>query len=122
MTYFAGLGMYGLGLGTFYWFWTYEVAGSTLLWSFGLMPLIVVVWAWRRGAMRERLPEDDPGTVAGEHGGPIGTFPAATAWPLFLVISVIVTGAALIYGAILLTVGLSLMMWAILGLTRESDH
>jgi len=66
-------------------------------------------------------PEDDPSasadTVAGED---LGTFPTATAWPEFLVLGVIATGASLIYGLIMLAVGLPLLAWAVIGLARES--
>ena len=41
LRYFALLSAFGLGLGTIYWFLTYELVGAVVLWCFGLMPLIV---------------------------------------------------------------------------------
>jgi hypothetical protein len=39
---------------------------------------------------------------------------------VFLVLGVIVTGASLVYGLLLLPVGMALVAWAIAGLARES--
>jgi hypothetical protein len=43
-----------------------------------------------------------------------------TAWPVFMALGAIVTGASLIYGLILLPVGAVMLAWAIVGLARES--
>ena len=55
-----------------------------------------------------------------EAGESLGSFPTGTAWPLFLVLGVFVTGAGLVYGLILAPVGAVLIVWAVAGLTRES--
>jgi Cytochrome c oxidase subunit IV len=116
-----GLFAFGVTIGTVYWFVTYEWTGAVLLWSFSLTPLIIGLFALGHGWMRGAEPEDDPSaasaTLAGED---LGTFPAATAWPEFLVLGVIATGASLIYGLIMLVVGLPLLAWAVIGLARES--
>jgi hypothetical protein len=112
---------FGAVTGTVYWFLTYEPAGTVLLWSFSLMPLIVAVYAVRRGALRDHRDEDDPdATPQGAAGQEIGTFPATTAWPILLMLGAIVVGASLVYGLILLPVGLALVAWAVFGLMRES--
>ena len=41
-------------------------------------------------------------------------------WPIFLVLGTIVTGASLVYGLILVPVGAALLVWSVLGFTRES--
>ena len=56
-------------------------------------------------------------TQAGEVLGP---FPAETVWPLFLVLGTITIGASLIYGLILLPLGVVLFVWSIVGFARES--
>jgi hypothetical protein len=118
----AGLGAFGLTLGTAYWFIAYEVTGSVLLWTFGAVPLIVAAWIRRRlRAGAGTPPMDDPGGIpVAEAGEVIGSFPAASAWPLFLTLAVVVLGAGLVYGAILLPLGVGLFAFAILGLMRES--
>lgn len=119
--FLIGLSAFGLTIGTIYWFVSYEWTGAVLLWSFSLTPLIIGLFALRHGWMRRAEPEDDP-SASGETlaGQDLGTFPTATAWPEFLVLGVIATGASLIYGLIMLVVGLPLLAWAVIGLARES--
>ena len=119
--YFIALVGFGFGFGTLYWFLTYERAGSILLWSLGLTALVIVTWVIRRRAFDGLGPQDredaSPGDGAGE---PVGSFHSASIWPVFLVLGVIVTGAALVYGLLLLPAGLALWAVAVVGLVRES--
>lgn len=112
---------YGAISGTVYWFMTYEPAGTLLLWSFSLMPVIVAGYLFIQGAMRARTLEDDPDATPDRAAGQeLGTFPAASTWPVVLVLGSITIGASLVYGLILLPVGLGAMALAVLGLMRES--
>ena len=108
--------------GTIYWFISYEPAGTFLLWSFSLMPLIVAGYLVLHGGVRARTMEDDsdasPERAAGEE---LGTFPVASVWPLVLVLGSIAAAASLVYGLLLLPVGLGAMALAVLGLMRESQ-
>jgi hypothetical protein len=121
LRYLAVYSAFGLVLGTVYYVLTQEWVGSIALWFLGLMPAIVGVWWVRHGpsddVRRADDPDADPGAAA---GASIGSFPMASAWPAFLVLGAIVTGAALIYGLILLPVGASMLAWAVFGLARES--
>ncbi|MGH2578637.1 MAG: hypothetical protein ACRDG9_12940, partial [Actinomycetota bacterium] len=54
-------------------------------------------------------------------GQELGTFPAASVWPLVLVLGSIAVGASLVYGLLLLPVGLGVTALAVLGLMRESQ-
>jgi Cytochrome c oxidase subunit IV len=112
---------FGLVLGSVYFALTQEWVGAVALWFLGLMPAIVGVWWIRHGPSRAVHaaddPDADPSSSAGES---LGSFPMATAWPLFLVLGVIVTGASLVYGLLLLPVGAVLLVWSIVGLARES--
>ena len=119
--YFIALSAFGFGFGTLYWFLTYEPVGSILLWSLGLTPLVIAAWVIRRRAFDGLGPQDDddPPPAAGA-GEPVGSFPQASVWPVFLVLGVIVTGAALVYGLLLLPVGIAIWAVAVVGLVRES--
>jgi Cytochrome c oxidase subunit IV len=121
--YLWALCVFAIVLGTIYWFLTYEATGAVLLWALGLMPLIVATWVTRRGVLREPTAEDDaaadPHAAAGEV---VGSFPMASAWPVFLVLGVITVGASLVYGLILLVPGVALMGYAVFGLMRESRN
>lgn len=112
---------FGAISGTIYWFVTYEPAGTLLLWSFSLMPLIVAGFLVLHGGIRARTLEDDPDASPERAAGQeLGTFPAASAWPLVLVLGSITAAASLVYGLLLLPVGLGAMALAVLGLMRES--
>jgi hypothetical protein len=112
---------FGAISGTIYWFVTYEPAGTFLLWSFSLMPLIVAGYLMLHGGVRARSLEDDPDASPDQAAGQeLGTFPAASAWPLVLVLGSIAAAASLVYGLLLLPVGLAVIALAVLGLMRES--
>ncbi|MDH4113082.1 MAG: cytochrome c oxidase subunit 4 [Actinomycetota bacterium] len=121
LRYLWAYSAFGLGLGTVYYALTQEWVGSIALWFLGLMPAIVALWWARHGpspAVREADdPEADPAASA---GASLGSFPMATAWPALLVAGVIVIGASLVYGLILLPVGAAMLVWAVVGLARES--
>ena len=97
--------------------------GSIVLWFLGVMPLIVAMW-WRRhgtdsAAVRASDdPERRPGGL-GRHvarvvpdGHGVAGLPGARRDRD--------RGASLVYGLILLPVGAALLVWAIVGLARES--
>ena len=112
---------FGAISGTIYWFISYEPAGTFLLWSFSLMSLVVAGYLVVHGAVRARSLEDDPDATPDRAAGQeVGTFPAASAWPLVLVLGSITIGASLVYGLLLLPVGLAVTVLAVLGLMRES--
>jgi hypothetical protein len=118
---FVAYGVYGLGLGTLYYALTDEWVGSILLWLIGVAPLLVVAYAVRRRIFRPPPPEDQPdATPADAAGEDLGEFPTSSAWPLFLVLGALTTGAALVYGLLLLPLGLGVIAWAVVGLMRES--
>lgn len=112
---------FGAISGTIYWFVTFEPAGTLLLWSFSLMPLIVAGYLLLHGAAQARTLEDDPDATPDRAAGQeLGPFPAASIWPVVLVLGSITVGASLVYGLLLLPVGLGITALAVLGLMRES--
>jgi hypothetical protein len=122
LRYLGSYAGFGLGLGTGYYLLTDEWVGSTMLWLLGAMPAIVGLWWLRAGSSPAVRASDDPdaGEPASAAGESLGWFPATTGWPVFLVLGVIVTGASLVYGLLLLPVGAVLVIWALIGLVRES--
>ena len=53
-------------------------------------------------------------------GEDLGSFPLESTWPVFLVLGVLLSLAALVYGVFLLPIGCALVIWSVLGLMRES--
>jgi hypothetical protein len=109
-------------LGTIYYFVSDgEWVGSILLWTLGLMPAIVWAYSARRGAFHAPTAQDDPlADPAADPGEELGSFPTATIWPVFLVLGLLVGGASLVYGLILLPLGIAIAGSATIGLMRES--
>jgi len=121
LRYFWVLAAFGLVVGTIYYAITGEWTGSMLLWFLGLMPLIVAVWSVRRGFQRIPRAEDDPeAEPSANAGSSLGSFPLVSVWPLYFVLGVVVVGAGLVYGLILVPAGAALIGWAIVGFMRES--
>ena len=123
MRYFWALSAFLVALGGVYWIRTSEVTGTVLLVVAGVMPLIVAAWATHAGSTRTSLPDDDhEATPADAAGQELGEFPEATGWPVFIVLGIVLTGAAIVYGLILLPAGLALLGWSLVGFVRESRH
>jgi len=119
--YLSILSVFAAVTAAVYWLVTYEAVGAVLLVGFCLMPLIVMLFGIRHGALRDARNEDDPGADPSRSAGEtLGPFPNTTVWPIFLVLGLITVGASLIYGVILIAPGAVLMVWSIVGLTRES--
>jgi hypothetical protein len=108
-----------------YWFVAYERAGATLLASAALMFAILAGYGARRGVFRPREADADPSDrsdarPADAAGETVGSFPLSSAWPPVFALGALLAGASLIFGMLLLPVGLALISIAVLGLMRES--
>lgn len=115
-------GAFMLAVDIVYWLVTYEYAGTLLLgaMSIGLLFAAGYLAAVSRGA---RYPADQPDLrpedAAGER---LGTFTAASTWPIVLAGGVLVTLAGLVYGPWLFVPGMVITVAALLGWTREGDR
>jgi hypothetical protein len=119
--FFGFYAAFTFGVGTFYYVLTGEDIGWIVLSVAGIACALTVAWAWRRGAFAARRYDDDPDAEPGSSAGEeVGDFPAASVWPLIVVLAALAVGAALVYGLILLPVATLLMAWAVVGLMRES--
>lgn len=111
-----------LAVAIVYWFVTYEYAGTFLLgvMAVGLLFAAGYLAAASRGA---RYPADQPDLRPEDAaGGHIGSFAAASTWPIVLAGGVLVTLAGLVYGPWLFAPGMVITVAALLGWTRESDR
>jgi hypothetical protein len=119
--YFGGLAVFAFVLTAIYWFRTREWAGTLLLAFFGIVPSILVAWSIVHGRTRESMTSDDPDATPQQAAGEaIGSFPMVSAWPVFFVLGTVVAAAGLVYGLILVPAGAAVMVWAVVGLMRES--
>jgi Cytochrome c oxidase subunit IV len=121
--FMGALGAFGVATGLIYWLTTGERAGTVLLVAFGLMPLIVIAWILTRAAAADaatRAADDPDATPSDASGEVLGSFPTASLWPIFLVLGAVVAGAGLVYGLLLVPIGIGIGGVAVLGLMRES--
>ena len=106
-------------IATAYWFVTYEPAGTALLASLMLAPLLVAAFVARRTGDRrdpEDRPEAPPSSAEGRRIGPIV---ASTAWPALVGGGAVLLAGGLVYAPWLLAVGAVAFALGILGLARE---
>lgn len=115
------LSAFGIVTGLVYWALTGELVGVVLLLGFAAMPGLIGAFMMMHGSTEAADASDDPIAEPSARAGELlGPFPAVTIWPIVLVGGVIVIGASLIYGLILLAPGAALFCWGVLGLARES--
>jgi hypothetical protein len=120
IAFWAYVAVFGLVVGTIYWFASYEQAGTVLLLFMGFCGLTIGGYLFVR-ARRAKLPEDDPKADHADAGEePIGRFSAGSLWPILMGLGVATGIEGFIYGRWLLVVGALLFGWATIGLMQES--
>lgn len=107
-------------IGVVYWFVSYEPAGSALLASMAVAPLIAAVYVFVRNR-DEPAPEDRDDADPGDGAGRYASLPSASPWPPLLALGFGLGGGGLIYGRWLLLLGLLVCVVAVIGLMRESE-
>ena len=118
--FLALAGLFGLVLGTVYWYVSHEHAGTVLLLLMGAAPMIIAWFLWRR-TRRRAYPEDDPDAdYAAGAGDELGSFSTGSLWPFVMGIGVLIGLEGFIYGIWLLVGGLLLFASATVGLMQES--
>lgn len=117
---FLGSALFSAAIGLLYWLVSGEPAGTALLASMVLAPGTLAVYASLSARGQELPPQDRP--EAGPADGadePVGTFAAASAWPVILGAGSLLVAAGLAYGVWLLIPAAALLMLAVVGLARE---
>jgi hypothetical protein len=118
--FWAYASAFGFVVGTFYWFLTYEPAGTLLLLFMGLCGLVISGYLYLK-ARSARLPEDDPqADFADDAGVTIGHFSSGSLWPVLMGLGIAIGIQGFIYGRWLLITGGILFVWATIGLMQES--
>jgi hypothetical protein len=107
-----------------YWFVDVsEEEGRVLLILWTVMVATVGGYLLFHGMLRDRRPapeDDDAATPSDAAGREVGAFPFSSMWPIVFVGGIVMVGASLIYGLLLLPVGVAVVAIAVLGLMRES--
>lgn len=112
--------VFGLAVGSVYWFVSYEEAGTLFLLLMGAAAGLVAGYLLLKGRGVPR-PEDDPDASPGdEPGATVGVFSSGSIWPFVMALGVVVGMQGFIYGRWLLLVGGIVFTAAALGMIRES--
>jgi hypothetical protein len=118
--FLIGAGAFGAMVGVVYWFLAYEQAGFVMLLFMGLGSSFVggyLLWKMHR----VRRAEDDPDAEhAAEAGTAVGRFSSGSVWPLVMGLSVALGTQGLVFGVWLALFGVTLFVWATIGLMLES--
>jgi hypothetical protein len=118
--FLLGAGAFGAAVGVVYWFLSYEEAGFAMLLFMGLASSMVGGYLlWKMG----RVPraEDDPDAEhAMSAGARVGRFSSGSVWPLVMAVALVFATEGLVFGLWLLLFGVTLFVWAIVGLMLES--
>jgi Cytochrome c oxidase subunit IV len=111
-------GAFGLVVGAAHWMMTSEPAGTVLLLSFGVAPLVVAGYLWSRRT--EPGPEDRADARPEETAGqPVGVFVATSAWPVILAVASMLLAGGLVFGIWLLLPAAALFTLALVRLAGE---
>jgi hypothetical protein len=133
--FFVFMGVFGLVLAAIYWFLSYEVAGTILLFGFGAGAGLLGVGLYRsrpravamgverkagdRSSAASQLDSGDGGDVSGGGAGgidnpfetPLGRLPGETLAPLALGLGAALALTAVVFGPWLLVAGLVPLAW-----------
>jgi hypothetical protein len=115
-----GAGAFGVVVAVVYWFLDYEEAGFAMLLFMGLASTMVGGYLlWKMGRVRRH--EDDPeASHADAAGESVGRFSGGSIWPLVMGVSLVVATQGLVFGVWLVLFGVTLFVWATVGLMLES--
>ena len=118
--FLIGAGLFSIVVAVVYWFLAYEEAGFALLLFMGMASALVGGYLlWKMG--RVRRPEDDTdATLADAAGEPVGRFSSGSVWPLVMGIALMIATQGLVFGLWLALFGVTLFVWATVGLMLES--
>jgi Flp pilus assembly protein TadB len=118
----AFAGLFGVGVGTVYWFLSSERAGTVFLILMGAATAYVAAYLMlKRREAADGLPEDDAAAdQAASSGQPVGRFHTGSGWPVLMAAGLAVASTGLVYGIWLIVAGGILLVAAVVGLMQES--
>ncbi|HUC05952.1 MAG TPA: cytochrome c oxidase subunit 4 [Acidimicrobiales bacterium] len=128
------LGFFFGAVAIWYWFWSYEDGGGTMLLGTCLLGLLpgLYYFFWHKRFQGKRVffwgkvtgagdrPSDREDATMAEGSGIIDSFPGSSIWPFVLGMGAFLTVLALVFGTWLLLLGIPLILTAATGVTAES--
>jgi hypothetical protein len=118
--FLIGAGAFGAFVGIVYWFLSYEQAGFVMLLFMGLASSFIggyLLWKMHSVSRAEDDPDADHAASAGVVAG---RFSAGSIWPLVMALGLVSATQGLVFGVWLSLFGITLFVWATVGLMLES--
>jgi len=118
--FLIGAGAFSATVAVVYWYLSYEDAGFAMLLFMGMASAMIGGYLlWKMG----RVPraEDDPDAEhAAASGATVGRFSSGSIWPLVMGMGLAIGVQGFVFGLWLLGFGVTLFVWATVGLMLES--
>ena len=133
--FLIGIGVFFAAIGAIYWFISYEDGGGMMLLGsclLGFLPGFYYFYWHRRfhghkyffwgklDRVAGERPEDHPDASMEDGAGVINSFPGSSIWPFTLGMGAFLLVLSLVFGTWFLPLGVSLMLFALIGVTAES--
>jgi len=121
---FLGVTAFFAGIGTLYWFTSYEDAGTTMLVGCALLGMLVGVYLLRASRRMQPRPEDRPDAALADGAGETAAFPAASIWPFVFGLGATAFATGFVFGVWIFVIGGAIFALGVLGYIAESrrDH
>jgi hypothetical protein len=117
---FLGVTAFFAGIGTLYWFTSYEDAGTTMLVGCALLGMLVGVYLLRASRRMQPRPEDRPDAALADGAGETAAFPAASIWPFVFGLGATAFATGFVFGVWIFVLGGAIFLLGVLGYVAES--
>ena len=118
-TLWTGAAAFYVVIAAIYWFLSREPAGTALL-AVGVgFGLLAGLWAWSWYRRTGPRPEDVADADMEDDAGVVGTFSAASGWPILVAFGASVTALGAVGGPWLWAPGLALTLWCLIRMATD---
>src|SRR5215510_7298355 len=118
--YFLGVTAFFVVIGTIYWFWSYEDAGTVMLASSALLGLLAGGYLLFQAAKFPPRPEDRSDATLADGAGLVDQFPASTVWPFVFGFGATVLATGFVFGVWVVLGGAIVLAFGVIGMIRQS--
>ena len=118
--FYLGVTAFFVVIGTIYWFWSYEDAGTTMLAAASLLGLLAGGYLLLQARRFPPRPEDRSDATLADGAGPVDEFPASTVWPFVFGFGATVLATGLVFGVFVVLGGAIVLVFGVIGMIRQS--
>jgi len=118
--FYLGVTAFFVVIGTIYWFWSYEDAGTVMLAAASLLGLLAGGYLLLQARRFPPRPEDRPDATLADGAGPVDEFPSSTVWPFVFGFGATVLATGLVFGVFVVLGGAIVLAFGIIGMIRQS--